>query len=113
MTPEHFWESTLALVTELYRVQILTFARNRDFFIAELCALTLNKLRREDSDKLWTADDLLSMKYPEQRKESVIITPHDPDRGAQCSWTSLRDSLKLRSDAAKLKREQTKLRRRT
>jgi hypothetical protein len=102
MTEGDFWLSTLAKVTELYRIQILTWARTRDRFVCELASLTLNKMRREQSDKLWQAEDFLDTEYP-KRKHSVMITGQDPDRGAQGDWKGMRDNLRGVTDKAKRK----------
>ncbi len=92
LTSDEFWKSTLAHVTALYNVRVLTWDRTRDFFVAQLGSYQLNKSRTATTDKAWNAEDLLGQKYPPQKK-SVIIT-HDPDRGAGGNWKELKAALK-------------------
>ncbi len=104
LTEEEFYKSTLAKVTALYRVKVLTWDRTRDFFPAQLASYQLNKGRQSTSEKAWTAEDLLQQKYPPEKK-SVIIT-HDPDRGAGGNWKELKSALKgvTQNKARKLKK---------
>jgi len=92
LTSEEFDKSTLARVTALYRVRVLTWDRTRDFFVAQSASYQLNRGRTNTSDKAFTAEDLLLQQYPPQKK-TVIITP-DPDRGAGGNWKELKQALK-------------------
>ena len=95
LTEDEFYQSTLAKVTALYRVQVLQWDKTRDYFVCDLIALTLNKLRQKETDKIWTADELLLQRYPKLKGQSVTVTPvHDPDFGAQGDPKELKASLK-------------------
>jgi hypothetical protein len=104
LTADEFWKSTLAQVTALYHVKVLTWDRARDFFPAQMTAVQLNRTRKDATDKAWTAEELLLQKYPKPPK-SVMIT-QDPDRGAGGNWKELKSALKGKtaSQAAKMKR---------
>jgi hypothetical protein len=94
LTEEEFWQSTLAKVTALYRIQVLQWDQTRDYFVCELVSLTLNKLRTKEDQHIWTTEELLSRRYPKFKSQTVTVTPkHDPDFGA-AGGTELKTALK-------------------
>ena len=105
LSSEEFEKSTLAKVTALYRVKVLTWDRTRDFFVAQLASYQLNKSRQNASDKAFVAEDLLLQQYPPESKKRNNYT-HDPDRGAGGNWKELKSSLKGTTErkARKLKK---------
>jgi len=110
LSDEEFNRSTLAKIAALYRLQVLVWDRNRDYFICELIAITLNKTRTEEGQKVWTADDLLLLRYPALKSDSksVTITPkHDPDFGA-LGGAELKSALKGITDKKKRKARRQK-----
>lgn len=63
----------------LYRIR-LEWSKRDNWYTAEIAANQLNKMRPDETSKVWTAEELLAIHYP-MPKQSVIIT-HDPDHGA-------------------------------
>jgi len=67
--------------------------RRRDYFPALVAAEHLNGRRTKTTDHYSTPEEVLLRQYP-KTKEDVMITEHDPDRGALGDWRGLRGSLK-------------------
>jgi len=111
MTEDEFWLSTAAKVMALYRVQIHGWAKTRDSFPARLAAIKLNSYRQKDGERVWTAEDFLAGYYPlskSDKRESVMITSHDPDHGA-LGGEALRSGLKGLTNRAKNKRSKLRV----
>lgn len=83
----------------LRKMKLYDWGRTRDYFPALCAALMYNFMSSKDA-KAWTPTSVLEGRYPpENINAGVIITPgHDPDRGAQGDWKSLRSSLKSRAN---------------
>jgi len=79
--------------------------RTRDYFVADIAAVIINSHRQNESDRVWTAEDLLEARYP-KRKQSVIITgpQMDPDHGAAGNWRDLRAGMKALTQKVKTSR---------
>ena len=103
MTEPQFWKSTCAKVMALYRLKIIEWGRDRDYFPA-LCVATIRNALSSKTSRVWTADDILRLRYP---PESVMITQqHDPDRGAMGDWKGLKQSLKERTRGQQKRKQQ-------
>ena len=93
LSDDEFNKSTLAKITAMYKVKVLHWDRTRDYFVCQLAAFTLNSHRQQQSDKVWTADDLITQAYPKLKSVIVTAQVHDCDHGAQGDWRALRSSM--------------------
>jgi hypothetical protein len=109
LTEDEFNRSSLAKVTALYRIKVLTWDRTRDFFVAQLASYQLNKGRASTTEKAWTADDLLLQQYPAQSKKKRNNYTTDPDRGAGGNWKELKAALKGVTDKHETKKRKRKV----
>lgn len=63
------------------------------WYLADLGAAARNRTRTQASDKIWTAEDLLRLKYRLPRP-IMVNTEEFTDHGADCDAGSLKAALK-------------------